>query len=929
MATLTIKVDATTANATLSGMTRQIELMTAASKQLSAVWQSIPQHITTATVSGAAFSRTINEATKQAVGLAGALKTSDLNLIATLKSARDVRTEFERITKEANAAAAAARQIRTPARSGSGGTFTTGGATGFSFSPSILPNGGTRTPSGLSNTLTTPGRVLSNSATQSDYAPGLNVGAGFLAGALAGPVGAAAGLVTGAISEALKLAWTGFKIGATTAAASAAAIVGNSIRLAIKDEPVRESFRNIAASKGLGDQAKALEELREAARGTVSDIDLMTGANRALQLGAASSTSEISLLVEAGRRLAKSMGIDATEGFNRLVTGIGKGEPRLLDELGLVVKRTAAYEDYAKSVGTTSEQLSEAEKLYAFQNAALAELAKKMNQAGEETFTTGDKIDKFQASFSNFSASLGATFLPAIGSMAERWAEFLDTLNGNDVADGLNSAINSVKGSATSALDFIFSTTIAEDFGRLGADVWSAFTDPSIEAFKIVGLGVQKLMLDVKTEFVLFFENATSLAKIGASGFAHLVGTGLKGIGLESAGSALQSRANAATLRTIGGIAEASAPIYQTRAEGQSALDAKIEALRQTIRDNIANRPERGDVAKKEESSASSRERDQAAARAEREREAAAARAVADSLDRARIAINFEIRGREEHLRLIEGEISKRRQMVEGLEAAQSNARAALEGRQNPTVTLSDRLNAMAEEFRKFPNIIANIGQRIAESGQTILSVVADNAQRMSSTFGKIESEMQKRAFGFLAGGPQDGETVRVRSIKRRFQRDLNRQNTGLVNDAFRSPSLDGLGINPGIFGAQNVERAGSITNQRFPALELALAQQRDSSGSSALLEAQRRIADILNENTARLKEAQSARLALLDEEKNQLAAQEQLQKAIVATDQQAIAIIAAQTATIAKIQSDQERTQQQLEGLRKALEEVARRAKR
>ena len=80
-------------------------------------------------------------------------------------------------------------------------------------------------------------------------------------------------------------------------------------------EQLSIAFRNLQSS--IGELAgTTMKRLREATRGTVSDMELMRAANNAVMLGVGKTADDFGLLAEAGRRLGKAVGRDALEGFN-------------------------------------------------------------------------------------------------------------------------------------------------------------------------------------------------------------------------------------------------------------------------------------------------------------------------------------------------------------------------------------------------------------------------------------------------------------------------------------------------------------------------------------------------------------------------------------------------------------------------------------
>jgi hypothetical protein len=66
------------------------------------------------------------------------------------------------------------------------------------------------------------------------------------------------------------------------------------------------------------------------------------------------------------------MGITTEQAFDRLVTGLGRGSAKILDDLGIIVHVTQINEAYATSLGKTADQLTDAEKKQALVNEVCA-----------------------------------------------------------------------------------------------------------------------------------------------------------------------------------------------------------------------------------------------------------------------------------------------------------------------------------------------------------------------------------------------------------------------------------------------------------------------------------------------------------------------------------------------------------------------------
>lgn len=238
---------------------------------------------------------------------------------------------------------------------------------------------------------------------------------GVLSGALQGAASIGGGVlqaaanVGGAIADKIT---TTLKIGLVAGVALAL----TSVVKAAEFERIEEPFRNIARSVGV-DATDALERFREVTKGTVSDLDLMTQFNRAVQLGAVTSAEDFETLAEASRRLGKAVGRDAKDALEDLSLGIGRQSKLILDNLGIIVSAEGAYQRYAAELGKTASALSDTEKRTAFVAAAMRAVETALAKAGPEVETFSDKWSRLKGTFENLLVSVGRPLLAALESI--------------------------------------------------------------------------------------------------------------------------------------------------------------------------------------------------------------------------------------------------------------------------------------------------------------------------------------------------------------------------------------------------------------------------------------------------------------------------------------------------------------------------------
>ena len=276
---------------------------------------------------------------------------------------------------------------------------------------------------------------------------------------------------------------------------------GASIELAGKMEKVGPAFENLAKQSGFS--ADAFENFNSALDGTVPKVELMEMANNAMLLGITDNEEQMAKMFDTAQRLASAVGEDAAFGVNSLVTGLGRQSKLMLDNLGIIVDTAKANEDYAKSIGKSSSELTDQEKKTAFTNAALKEADKLVNKLGKEQLTTADRMKQAKTSMENLGITIGTAMGPMVDKGVEMFGSFVNVLD-----EGLKTAGN---------VDWL--GTFKNWFGNIQAGgtlvwklfkaIWDYIPDLAKQAFEKFSTDVWPFL---KEKFMVMVEG---IAKIG------------------------------------------------------------------------------------------------------------------------------------------------------------------------------------------------------------------------------------------------------------------------------------------------------------------------------------------------------------------------------------------------------------------------------
>ncbi len=145
-----------------------------------------------------------------------------------------------------------------------------------------------------------------------------------------------------------------------------------------------------------------LDELKEASRDTISEVQLMQGVLK-LVAGASEETSRAMAeasprlleIAKAAQKLNPTLG-DTAFLYDSITTGIKRSSPMILDNLGIIVKVGEANEKYAAALGKSVEALTAEEKQIALLNATIEAGDNLIAQAGGNIDSLTDRYTQLR-----------------------------------------------------------------------------------------------------------------------------------------------------------------------------------------------------------------------------------------------------------------------------------------------------------------------------------------------------------------------------------------------------------------------------------------------------------------------------------------------------------------------------------------------------
>ena len=200
---------------------------------------------------------------------------------------------------------------------------------------------------------------------------------------------------------------------------------------AAKVQSMERAF--ISLSGGTLNATDAMEKLRKATNGTMSQFDLFQQANNAMILGVSRNSDEMAEMFDIAQRLGRALGRDTRSSVESLITGIGRQSRLMLDNIGIITKVDKANQAYADNLGITTEQLSDSQKKQAFLNATMEAARDKASKLNPEVRNTQMIFDNYNASMANLSVEVGTAFIPVMEMAAEILITIADSIDADEI----------------------------------------------------------------------------------------------------------------------------------------------------------------------------------------------------------------------------------------------------------------------------------------------------------------------------------------------------------------------------------------------------------------------------------------------------------------------------------------------------------------
>jgi len=201
-------------------------------------------------------------------------------------------------------------------------------------------------------------------------------------------------------------------------AMGAARLLGQTAKQAF--DFTKEGASIIQTTRSFEGMGLSIEALRDAAGGTIDDMTLMSsaltllaGAGGELEPALSGALPALLEMARASNKLNPALG-DTSFLFESLATGIKRGSPMILDNLGITVNLAKANEDYARALGKSVDQLTDEEKKIALLNATLDAGNTLIEQAGGSVDSYTDSWTRAESAMKNATDMLKSQVAPSM-----------------------------------------------------------------------------------------------------------------------------------------------------------------------------------------------------------------------------------------------------------------------------------------------------------------------------------------------------------------------------------------------------------------------------------------------------------------------------------------------------------------------------------
>jgi hypothetical protein len=198
-------------------------------------------------------------------------------------------------------------------------------------------------------------------------------------------------------------------------------------RDAVKADAVYAGFD--ARMRKLGGSADLMmTSLRKASQGMISDAELVSGANRAMLLIGDQVARKLPALMAIAARASREMGESQEYMWWSITTGIGRAQPRILDNLGMTMDANQIYDNWAASIGKTRDELTKMEQSMALTNAVIDWGRQKFGDLSQEMEGFDVELQQLLSSIKNLKRDIGTLMAKELMGLISTLGEVVEVV---------------------------------------------------------------------------------------------------------------------------------------------------------------------------------------------------------------------------------------------------------------------------------------------------------------------------------------------------------------------------------------------------------------------------------------------------------------------------------------------------------------------
>ena len=185
---------------------------------------------------------------------------------------------------------------------------------------------------------------------------------------------------------------------------------------------IEKTFNNLTAQFGIaGDKLK--NDFVGSLGGLVEDSSALESLNKAI-ITLGSRAASLPQIMDLARKATKLFGGEVTSNFEAINQAVATGNTRTIRGLGLIINAEDAYKKYAKSIGVSSQSLSEAGKQQALLNEVLSKGGERFKNISADAGGATGSLQRMSVAMNN----LGGAIAQSMTKNSGYFASFFDSI---------------------------------------------------------------------------------------------------------------------------------------------------------------------------------------------------------------------------------------------------------------------------------------------------------------------------------------------------------------------------------------------------------------------------------------------------------------------------------------------------------------------